>query len=71
MGAVALAVSANESRVSACVEALCQSGCKAVRATIDALRMDLPVPQTEGLEAAERARVLRELEAIMAVYDAR
>ncbi|QKT03439.1 hypothetical protein HUS23_06280 [Ectothiorhodospiraceae bacterium 2226] len=71
MGAVAIAVAVNDRRVNACVEALCQNGCKAVRATIGALRLGLPVPQTEGLTDDERLRVLCELETIMSVYDTR
>lgn len=59
------------SKVQQCVEALCLNGCQAVRATIDALERDLPVAQTEAMDAHERAAVLAELKAIMAVYDAR
>lgn len=59
------------SKVQLCVEALCQNGCQAVRATIDALERDLPVAQTEAMDDQERAAVLAELKAIMAVYDAR
>lgn len=57
--------------VQACVEALCDNGCEAVRATIRALRDDLPVAQTEGLSEQQRRAVLDELIAIMAVYDRR
>ncbi|MEJ2346292.1 MAG: hypothetical protein P8076_04260 [Gammaproteobacteria bacterium] len=56
-------------RVQQCVEALCLNGCEAVRATILALEEDVPVSQTEGLDREQRAAVLRELKAIMAVYD--
>lgn len=58
------------SKVQQCVEALCQNGCQAVRATIHALERDLPVAQTETMDDHERAAVLAELKAIMAVYDA-
>lgn len=54
--------------VQQCVEALCLNGCEAVRATIRALEEDVPVAQTEGLDSQQRAAVLRELKAIMAVY---
>lgn len=55
-------------RAHQCVEALCQNGCEAVRATIAALEQGLPAVGTEGLTEAERAAVLRELKAVMAVY---
>lgn len=61
----------HSSKVQQCVEALCQNGCQAVRATIQALERDLPVAQTDAMDACERAAVLAELKAIMAVYDAR
>lgn len=51
------------------VESLCQSGCKAVNATIAALESGQPVAQVEDLSAEERNAVLRELKTIMAVYD--
>lgn len=57
--------------VQQCVEVLCQNGCEVVRATIHALEHGLEVPQTEVLAEHERAAVLEELKAIMAVYDAR
>jgi hypothetical protein len=59
----------NLDRVQQCVEALCLNGCEAVRATIRALEEDVPVAQTEGLDGGQRAAVLRELKAIMAVYN--
>lgn len=55
-------------RVQQCVEALCLNGCEAVRATIRALENGVPVVQTEGMDGTQRAAVLRELKAIMAVY---
>ncbi len=56
-------------QVSRCVEALCQCGCDAVRATITALEMGQPVAQVEGLSDEQRRQVLIELKSIMAVYD--
>ena len=56
-------------RINSCVESLCNAGCSAVRATIEAMDAGLPAMGTEGLEKAEREAVLRELKAIMAVYD--
>ena len=60
----------NSERVNQCVESLCLNGCSAVRATITALEANLPAAGTEALDAQERRAVLRELQAIMAVYDA-
>lgn len=56
-------------KVEAAVEALCQYGCVAVRGIIDDLEAGREVAGTAGLSAAERAAVLAELQAIMAVYD--
>lgn len=56
-------------QVNQCVEALCQSGCEMVRATIKAMEEGLPIVQTDGLSAQEKQQVLDELRAIMAVYD--
>lgn len=58
-------------KVNQCVEALCMTGCDAVRATIKTLEEGLTVAQTEGLDEEERRAVLNELKAIMAVYDDR
>jgi hypothetical protein len=58
-------------KVQQCVEALCIRGCDAVRVVIRALEDGLPVTQTNGLDPQERAAVLAELKAIMAVYDRR
>lgn len=60
---------ADPRQVEACVEALCQQGCQAVRGIIADLEAGRAVPHTEALNAAERASVLAELQAIMAVYD--
>lgn len=58
-------------RLQRCLESLCANGCEAVRATIDALERGQPVVATAGLGDAERAAVLAELKAVMAVYDER
>ena len=52
-----------------CLEAICNSGCDAVRATIDALENNLEVSQTSELSGQQRDSILSELKAIMAVYD--
>lgn len=54
--------------MSEVLEALCQSGCKAVLAMIQAMEAGETVPLTESLTAEQRAQVLAELKAIMAVY---
>ena len=58
-------------QVNQCVDALCQCGCDAVRATIEAMESGAEVPQVETLNKEEREVVLDELKAVMAVYDAR
>lgn len=55
--------------ISQCVEALCQCGCDAVRATITAMETGHAVAQVAGLSDQQRQKVLVELKAIMAVYD--
>lgn len=56
-------------RVQQCVEALCQNGCRAVRATIDVLESGQEISQLDNMSPEERAAVLCELKAIMSVYD--
>jgi hypothetical protein len=58
-------------QINQCVDALCQCGCDAVRATIEAMELGAEVPQLETLDHEERNVVLEELKAVMAVYDAR
>ncbi len=58
-------------QVTQCIDALCQCGCDAVRATIAAMESGIVVPQVSSLTPDERLLVLEELKAIMAVYDAR
>ena len=54
--------------VEACVEALCQKGCRSVHETIARLERGAVLPETLGLAQAERWVVLEELRSIMAVY---
>ncbi|MEN8170498.1 MAG: hypothetical protein ABFS08_09770 [Pseudomonadota bacterium] len=56
-------------QVNQCVDALCQCGCDAVRATIEAMELGADVPQLQTLGSEEREVVLDELKAVMAVYD--
>jgi 4-hydroxy-3-methylbut-2-en-1-yl diphosphate synthase IspG/GcpE len=59
----------NSEQLSQCIDALCQCGCDAVRATITAMESGVVVPQVETLSEEERQVVLEELKAVMAVYD--
>lgn len=58
-------------QVNQCVDALCQCGCEAVRATIQAMEVGADIPQLQTLNQQEREVVLDELKAVMAVYDDR
>jgi hypothetical protein len=58
-------------QLSQCIEALCQCGCDAVRATITAMESGVVVPQVVTLSEEEQKIVLLELKAVMAVYDDR
>jgi len=58
-------------RLQACIEQLCHSGCNSVRDSIRLLEQGGRPPGTRALSTAERAQVLQELKAIMAVYDER
>lgn len=58
-------------QLSQCIDALCQCGCDAVRATISAMESGVAVPQVETLSDEERQMVLAELKAVMAVYDSK
>ncbi len=53
------------------IEAVCEAGCEAVRASIASLEAGHPVALTEDLSAEECQQVLNELKSIMLVYDMR
>lgn len=55
--------------VEQCVENLCHKGCRAVWGDIAALDAGQLLPEAEGLSADEIRAVVRELKAIMAVYE--
>ena len=59
----------NPRRVETCVESLCHKGCKSVWGDIEALERGAELPETRYLTRHERAAVLSELKAIMAVYN--
>lgn len=56
-------------RVESSIELICRKGCRAVWGDIDALAQGRSIPETAGLTAHERLAVLRELRAVMAVYE--
>ena len=56
-------------RVEQCVEKLCHKGCRAVWSDIDALESGKRLVETRGLTPAEIQEVVRELKAVMAVYE--
>lgn len=51
------------------VEQICAQGCRVVTRKMSILAAGKGLPETAGLTGHERQRVLRELEAIMRVYD--
>ncbi len=55
--------------VEQCVENLCHKGCRAVWGDIAALDAGHVLPEAKGLSADEIRAVVRELKAIMAVYE--
>ncbi|MBF0470854.1 MAG: hypothetical protein HQL48_05710 [Gammaproteobacteria bacterium] len=61
----------NSLTVARCVEAICNCGCNAVRATITALEEGHEVSQSAALTPQELQMLLNELKAVMAVYDER
>ena len=54
--------------VEHCIEQICARGCKVVCQVIARLRSGPPPAELAQLGAAERDRVLVELESIMAIY---
>jgi 4-hydroxy-3-methylbut-2-en-1-yl diphosphate synthase IspG/GcpE len=66
-----LRITMDTKQVNQCVDALCQCGCDAVRATIVAMEAGADIPQLHTLDSEGRAVVLNELKAVMSVYDAR
>ncbi len=51
------------------IEAVCEAGCEAVRASIQTLESGNQVALTADLSPEESQKVLSELKTIMAVYD--
>ncbi|MGD8236395.1 MAG: hypothetical protein PVJ65_09600 [Chromatiales bacterium] len=55
--------------VESCVEHLCKKGCRAVWEDIAVLEEGERLPETLQLSSEENRAVLRELKAIMSVYE--
>ena len=51
------------------ISAVCETGCEAVRASIQLLEKGVDVEVSKDLSPAERELMLKELKAIMSVYD--
>ena len=51
------------------IEAVCEAGCEAVRASIETLESGNSVALTDDLSPEETQQVLFELKTIMSVYD--
>ena len=56
-------------KIEECIEVLCHQGCSMVYRYISALQQGEEFPEVADLSRAERLLVLRELVAIMAIYD--
>lgn len=63
------AVTLNQRLIEQAVENLCKKGCRAVWADIESLEAGRRLPETVGLTRGEREIVVRELKAVMAVYE--
>ena len=55
-------------KVEACVEAICNKGCRTVRQDISLLEQGEKLPEVAKLTEGECSQVLKELKNIMAVY---
>lgn len=59
----------DQARVDACVEYLCNQGCKAVWGYIAVLERGESIPGFDGLDPSDVSLVLKELKAVMACYE--
>lgn len=60
-----------EPEIETAIDAICLLGCDVVSAYISALQSGETRPQYQALDAAQRNRLLRELQSIMDVYENR
>ncbi|HEB58920.1 MAG TPA: hypothetical protein ENJ01_06855 [Gammaproteobacteria bacterium] len=61
----------HDPHINHCVEQLCKQGCNTVRKAIQHLSHGQAPDEVRRLSPAQQREVLRELRAIMAVYDRR
>ncbi len=54
--------------IDACIEAICNKGCQAVRREIQLLEQGQTLPELSHLSLKARQSVLEELKTIMSVY---
>ena len=59
----------DQSKISRCVDILCEKGCTEVLSLIQRLELGTPVAETSDLDEEERQCLLQELKSIMAVYE--
>ena len=59
----------NSLKVNQRIEAVCEAGCDAVRASIQTLESGHQVALTNDLSKEETQKVLEELKTIMSIYD--
>jgi hypothetical protein len=60
----------NPAKVEACIERICDRGSLIVGETIRCLEEDRDITDLRALSDGERDRVLRELRALMAIFEA-
>ena len=56
-------------KVNQRIEAVCEAGCEAVRASINTIESGHQVALTEDLSPEECQQILSELKSLMSVYD--
>ena len=59
----------DQRRVEQCVEKVCRKGCRAVWSDINTLEAGQMLPEARGLTSYEVRAVIRELKAVMSVYE--
>lgn len=59
----------SSTKINQRIEAVCEAGCEAVRASIETLESGNQVALTDDLSPEESQQVLSELKMIMSVYD--
>lgn len=59
----------DQAKIDRCIDVFCHRGCREVTRIIGVMERSESLPDTDELNPAEFGAVLRELKAIMAVYD--